>query len=169
MQKLESYSSADSFSKVVTQFSSMDRFLAAEAEAKKQGFPGWLTIEGKKNAACFLGCSESTIGRAQKAEKINGLLIYGVYLFSVYDLVRACNNYENLFKLNFASYQDPGGEDTKAIHWVKYLYQGSVLIKYTFERKTFATVLPSYLYNRNYQIGNILLKLVNQHLKKSSK
>jgi hypothetical protein len=165
MLKKFDFSSSDTFSKVVTQFSSMDRFFAAEAEAKRQGFPGWLTVTGKKDAASFIGCSQSTISRAQKAGKINGLMICGYYLFLVFDLVRAINNNENLSKLNFASYQDPGGEDIKAIHWIKYLYQGSVLIKYTFERETFATVLAPYLYNRNYLISNILIKQINSHLK----
>jgi hypothetical protein len=61
MNKLERYSLPDTFSKVVSQFSSLDRFLAAEAEAKLQGYPSWLTIETIKAAAAFIGISESTL------------------------------------------------------------------------------------------------------------
>jgi len=168
MAKKFDFSSTDTFSKVVTQFSSMDRFLEAEAEAKRQGYPCWLTIETIKAASAFMGISESTTRRAQKSGKINGLRIGGTYLYLVQDLIRAINNCATLSRLNYATYQDPGNEDIQGIHWIKYLRPDRVLIKYTLQRKTYATTLPLSYWNRNYQIGQHLIREINRHHQKET-
>ena len=165
MKKVSCSSQPDAFAEVINQYNSLNCLLSGEATAKKEKYPAWLVIAGVKNLAGFFDSTESKMRYRVRTGKITGHRVNGTYLFLVSEVIQNINRDEGLSRLNFASYLDPGSEDEPKIHWVKFNRNDHILIKYTFKRETFATVLPVSYWTRDYRIGNHLLKEINKNLK----
>ncbi len=157
----------DPLGQVHAQLSNVDKFLLAREALKSKNPPEWETLAGLRYLAGFVGSSYNTAGRWVKAGKIPGYKIGGTWYVLIPEVITAINENREIDRLNWLSYEDDiHSQIENIIHWKKYLYPDHVLVKYTFQRETFYTLLPANLWTRDYRIGNILIKLINKHIKR---
>jgi hypothetical protein len=152
------------WSQVNSQLETINRFIAAEAVAKSQNHkPEWDCIVGINYLAGFLGCCRSTVRRMMKAGIINGYKVNGAYYFLIYEIIRAINTNEQLFRINWESYEDTENKpDEMIIHWKKWLYSDRVLIKFTFLRRTSTLSLPPETWGKNARIIKRMIREINK-------
>ncbi len=158
--------SPDPFGQILIQRFNSERFMQAYKALKSPNHADWDTLAGRRCLSGFIGCSDSTSGRLMISGRIRSYKIGGVHYFLIPEVVKAINKYPEIFRYVWNSYgDDKHSPDEMIVHWRKFLYPDHVLVLFTFERTTLSAVLPPEMWTRNYRIGNILIKLINKHLK----
>jgi hypothetical protein len=80
--------------------------------------------------------------------------------------VTAINNEPSLQNLSWLSYKDNlHTPDDPIIHWIKWKFEGRILVKYLFRKQTFYAILKPELFRKNIKIGDALLRIINRNLK----
>lgn len=164
MKKSNFSSQPEAFTQVLAQFANIDRFMAAEAAAKSQNhLPNWDCITGINHLKGFLGTHRSILMRLMKAGVLPGYKVNGTYYFLVFEILRAINTNEELFRINWESYEDTeSSPDEMKIHWKKFLYPDRVLVKFTYLRWTSTLSLPVEMWGKNSKIIKRMISAINK-------
>ena len=165
MKKSSFSSQSPVYSQVLAQLQTIDNFKVANAAAKAlMHKPDWDCIVGTNALAGFLGCSRALVRSLIKSEQIPAYKLNGAYYFLIYEVLREINMDEQLFRINWNSYEDAQSspDEPDKIHWKKFLYTDRVLVKYTYFSWTDTLSLPITMWSENSKIIKRMIKAINK-------